>query len=245
MISTRSIAVWVGIICLLFFWQLIFLFGHFYRGLGAVFSYGVIVPAALVDGSPVWYPSVAARARELRQSGVEGDGETVFDHALALEIKIKRLKRLAKTLGLTNKPTRDLDGLIAYSKAIEEALLKDSNFQQPALAKAEALRNNIIQLGMPFIEVAKIFSEDSTGPSGGDLGRIELTSAPLWLADASRFTVGEPTPVIDGGDSFWILLIREKGDGYFYARGVSVKKSNLGDELKRMSQELPALVLVW
>ncbi len=64
--------------------------------------------------------------------------------------------------------------------------------------------------GADFAEMARVYSEDTYRPQGGDRGWIERGDLRKELADAAfGLKPGQPSEVIEVGDTFWILLVED------------------------------------
>lgn len=64
--------------------------------------------------------------------------------------------------------------------------------------------------GADFAEMARVYSEDTYRPQGGDRGWIERGDLRKELADAAfGLMPGQPSEVIEVGDTFWILLVED------------------------------------
>ena len=64
--------------------------------------------------------------------------------------------------------------------------------------------------GAPFEEMARVYSEDTYRAQGGDRGWIERGDLRKELAEAAfNLKPGQPSEVIEVGDTFWILLVED------------------------------------
>lgn len=64
--------------------------------------------------------------------------------------------------------------------------------------------------GAPFDEMARVYSEDTYRAQGGHRGWIERGDLRQELADAAfNLQPGQPSEVIEVGDTFWILLVED------------------------------------
>lgn len=64
--------------------------------------------------------------------------------------------------------------------------------------------------GAPFDEMARVYSEDTYRARGGDRGWIERGDLRKELAEAAfNLKPGQPSEVIEVGDTFWILLVED------------------------------------
>jgi peptidyl-prolyl cis-trans isomerase SurA len=64
--------------------------------------------------------------------------------------------------------------------------------------------------GAPFDEMARVYSEDTYRAQGGDRGWIERGDLRKELAEAAfNLKPGQPSEVIEVGDTFWILLVED------------------------------------
>lgn len=64
--------------------------------------------------------------------------------------------------------------------------------------------------GAPFAEMARVYSEDTYRAQGGDRGWIERGDLRKELAEAAfGLKPGQPSDVIEVGDTFWILLVED------------------------------------
>ncbi len=64
--------------------------------------------------------------------------------------------------------------------------------------------------GASFDEMARVYSEDTYRARGGDRGWIERGDLRRELAEAAfGLTPGQPSDVIEVGDTFWILLVED------------------------------------
>jgi len=64
--------------------------------------------------------------------------------------------------------------------------------------------------GAPFDEMARVYSEDTYRAQGGDRGWIERGDLRKELAEAAfNLKPGQPSEVIEVGDTLWILLVED------------------------------------
>lgn len=85
--------------------------------------------------------------------------------------------------------------------------------QTRSAAAARRLAGEILarlREGASFAEMARVYSEDTYRTQGGDRGWIERGDLRRELAEAAfGLKPGQPSDVIEVGDTFWILLVED------------------------------------
>ncbi len=92
------------------------------------------------------------------------------------------------------------------------ALMLHAGATRPREA-ARALGREILaklREGVPFADLARVYSEDTYRAQGGDRGWIERGDLRKELADAAfGLPPGQPSDLIEVGDTFWVLLVED------------------------------------
>jgi parvulin-like peptidyl-prolyl isomerase len=90
----------------------------------------------------------------------------------------------------------------------------DQATRQKIAAQLQAVRQEILQ-GLPFAEAAKKYSQDPTGPQGGDLGYFPPRSNDNdpFVRTASRLKVGELSDVVHTEYGCHLILVTDRKPG--------------------------------
>jgi peptidyl-prolyl cis-trans isomerase SurA len=91
----------------------------------------------------------------------------------------------------------------------------DANSGDSTRKMAEEIRNKV-KGGAEFATMAKTYSMDGTAESGGDWGMIDRKTLNQQLTDAAfALSPGQVSPVVQIGDSFYILFCESKKTSSF------------------------------
>jgi peptidyl-prolyl cis-trans isomerase SurA len=91
----------------------------------------------------------------------------------------------------------------------------DANSGDSTRKMAEEIRNKV-KGGADFATMAKTYSMDGTAESGGDWGMIDRKTLNQQLTDAAfALSPGQVSPVVQIGDSFYILFCESKKTSSF------------------------------
>lgn len=209
-----------------------FLYFHAHHGFGLTLANVVPVPAAVIDGSVVWYRQVAVTANELESEAGLSPTEAM-QRALLLEAHERITERLASDLGVARSKDR-----LAFMTALEAAVLASDVHQADARAKVERLVVKMDQ-GLPFYDMAVQYSEGPSAETGGDLGFVDPETLPEDLRTAAKaLAPGEVSDVVATEKSFWLVKREEmqesdEGGRLMWLRVIEVKKDLLGAVVDR------------
>jgi parvulin-like peptidyl-prolyl isomerase len=92
------------------------------------------------------------------------------------------------------------------------AIMLNGGQTRPAAAAHRLAGEILARLrdGAAFAEMARVYSEDTYRTQGGDRGWIERGDLRRELAEAAfGLKPGQPSDVIEVGDTFWILLVED------------------------------------
>lgn len=249
-----------------YFWFCLFIF--FWTPLSRVGRLAgslVIVPAAIVDGQPIWYPRVAERAHALKATTGLKNRAAVLE-SLQAELHLKRAAHLA-ACGTADPELRidddaDLRATLGWSKQKLERYL---NAPLRAAARANvcsrvsgaldhekselaSLRGEIKD-GMPFADAAKLFSEDRSAAQGGSLGTFTKSSAPTWLAPAFSLEGDAVSDVLEAPEGLWIVrVVARGGEGeaaWVQVRGILKQAPTLEERVGSDLSTNPPWVFLW
>lgn len=120
-------------------------------------------------------------------------------------------------------------GSAGYSYRLQIIRVNMKNFKQPAAAKEVLMRAmQAVKAGESFAEVAKRFSDDPTGTSGGEVGTFtkeDLTSQ--IYEQIKNLKIGETTDILEEKDR----------SSYFFFRLADLKTGH-EDQLAKMKEEI-------
>lgn len=209
-----------------------FLYFHVHHGFGLALAKVVPVPAAVIDGTVVWYRQVAITANELEdEAGLPS--EEAMQRALLLEARERIMKRLADELGVAQSDDR-----LGFATALETAVLASDAHQADARAKVERLVVKMEQ-GLPFYDMAVQYSEGPSAETGGDLGFVDPETLPEDLRTAAKaLSPGEVSGVVETAMSFWLVKSEEaqepqEDERLVWLRVIEIKKDLLGAVVDR------------
>lgn len=268
---------WVwGVGCgVLVLWLLLQLSAVFFHvGDGAVrYATRFVLPPAWVHFSPVSYHRVVETAHAFVALEIAPTYQEAFPLALGFVVRDLRVKDL-----LEDQVLAPFDGDLFTE--MDRTLLQDAGISEREQEKyiayplfriqaADVLRGGIlpsqemrlqnvlekIELGMPFADIARYFSEDSSAMNGGDLGVFLLSELPVWAQSVAEMEVGEVRSDFVGTDALWVLKVVDEGSGgidgiegngdWVHIRGVAINKPTLGAVLRAHAAEYPVWVFVW
>jgi PPIC-type PPIASE domain len=267
-IMWRSIG--LGVLALFFLLQISAVFFHAGDGVMRPFSW-LVLPPAWVRWSPVSYHRVVETAHAFVVLGIAPSYQEAFPDALGFVLRDVRLEHLLQEKDLAFSVDAQAEGVITdtdvqvlvaggVSLSEQERFLADPLLR---LRGADALRNeallsqetrlqNVLEkvdLGMPFADIARYFSEDSSAMNGGDLGVFLVSELPVWAQDAANMEVGDVRSDVVGSDAFWVVKLADAGgegeEAWVHLRAIAINKPTLAAILRADASEHPALLLVW
>lgn len=224
-----------------------------------------VLPPAWVTFTPVSYKRVAETAHAFVALHVASSYEDAFPLALAFVVRDVRLRQLLGDGGISSADvftSVDQDLLRAAGISLREQerylavpllRLRTARSLRDEMLPSQELRMQSVlekvELGMPFVDIARYFSEDSSALTGGDLGIFLLSELPVWAQAVAYMQVGEVRADFVGTDAFWVLKVVDVGgadeDAWVHLRGVAINKPTLGAVLRAHAGDHPAWVLVW
>lgn len=232
-----------------------------------------VLPPAWVHFSPVSYHRVVETAHAFVALEIAPTYQEAFPLALSFVVRDLRIEDL-----LEDQTLASFEGELFTE--MDRATLQDAGISEREQEKyieyplfrtqaADVLRGGIlpsqemrlqnvlekIELGMPFADIARYFSEDSSAMNGGDLGVFLLSELPVWAQSVAEMEVGEVRSDFVGADAFWVLKVVDAGIGggegiegngdWVQIRGVAINKPTLGAVLRAHAVEYPVWVFVW
>lgn len=257
----------VGVGCvMLALWVLLqgsAMFFHVGDGWTRGFSF-VVLPPAWVGFSPVSYHRVVETAHAFVALDVASTYQKAFPLALSFVVRDMRLQDLLSEDVDTMRelPQGDKDTLFAAgisSSEQEHFILAPLERMDAAvslrdipLASQDMRLQNVLEkidLGMPFSDIARYFSEDSSAINGGDLGVFLLRELPLWAQETATMNIDEVRSDFVGSDAFWVIKIVDKGgegdEAWVHLRGIAINKPTIAAVLRAHAAEHPAYLFVW
>lgn len=239
----------------------------FWTPLGAVgqtLGRFMIVPVAVVDGHPIWYPRVAERARALAVS-TDVSSRVALQSALNAEVRLTRAATLSAcdaaipTVQIDDDP--DFREVTGWSQRKMERFL---TIPMTAAAKAKACTGSSssldrergeledlraeIERGMPFADAAKIFSEDRSAAAGGGLGTFTAGDAPTWLQPAFALEGDAISDVLRAPEGLWIIrVVARGGEGdaaWIQVRGILKRAPTLEERVTADLIESPPWIFL-
>lgn len=229
-----------------------------------------VLPPAWVRFSPVSYHRVVETAHAFVALNIAPTYQEAFPLALGFAVRDLRVEDLLEDQILApfeEELFTEMDRVTLKDAGISER--EQEKFIEYPLFRTQAadmLRNGIlpsqemrlqnvlekIELGMPFTDIARYFSEDSSAMNGGDLGVFLISELPVWAQRVAEVEIGETRSDFVGADAFWVLKVVDKGVGgieengdWVHIRGVAINKPTLGAVLRAHAVEYPVWVFVW
>lgn len=246
--------------------------GVFFHAGDGIFRYTTrfMLPPAWIGFSPVSYHRVVETAHAFVALGVAPTYQEAFPSALAFVLRDMRVQDLLAEASLketvmdseaffTEEDMSTLrDARISLSEEkryLTDPLLRVRSTEPlrdtplPSQEMRLASVQEKIDLAMPFADIARYFSEDSSAMNGGDLGVIVVSDLPAWALGAEDMEIGEVRDGIVGSDAFWMLKMVDKGgegdSAWVHLRGIAINKPTLGALLRAHASEHPAWIFVW
>lgn len=175
---------------------------------------------AIVNGSPISAIAVDNVASQLSETGEQGDPETILNELINMEvltqaaekIELEKSPEVAAAINLQYTQTMANAYLAKISSELtftDEELRAEYDLQTANVDTAEYRAAHILVSnqetaddvladladGKDFAAMAKLYSTDPTGQSGGDLGWMQGTSLPPEIAEAiAPLETGEHAP---------------------------------------------------
>jgi peptidyl-prolyl cis-trans isomerase SurA len=111
----------------------------------------------------------------------------------------------------------------------------DANSGDSTRKMAEEIRNKV-KGGADFATMAKTYSMDGTAESGGDWGMIDRKTLNQQLTDAAfALSPGQVSPVVQIGDSFYILFCESKKTSSFIP--LPEVRDGIGKKLEQVQRQ--------
>lgn len=209
-----------------------FWYWHVHHGFGQTLAQIIPVPAAVVDGSIVWYGEVVKNARALEDDAGLTSAEAIH-RGLLLAERYAVTRRIGSALGVAPNIDR-----LAYDTAVEQALLMSDNYQGEASSRIERLQAKLKQ-GIQFKDLAMQYSEGASASVGGDLGYIDpITLPPALSSVVQAMSPGTLSAIIETRTSFWLAQCNEvienfDGTKKVWLQVIEIKKDLLGPIIDR------------
>ncbi|MEK9157079.1 MAG: peptidylprolyl isomerase [Patescibacteria group bacterium] len=259
-----ALGIGCGVFVLWLFLQMSAIFFHVGDGVMRYVS-RFVLPPAWIAFSPVSYHRVVETAHAFVALAIAPTYQEAFPLALGFVLRDIRTEDLLGDIEVSEEEIfSDADSAIFLAEGISEKeqqkYIEDSLLRARA---AELLRNNMlpsqemrlqnvlekIELGMPFADIARYFSEDSSAMNGGDLGVFLVSELPAWAQDIAIMEIDEVRSDFVGADAFWVLKVVDTGgedsEAWVQIRGVAINKPTLGAVLRAHAAEHPAWIFVW
>jgi hypothetical protein len=253
-----------GVLALWLFLQMSAIFFHV--GDSAMrFVSRFVLPPAWVSFSPISYHRVVETAHAFVALDIAPTYQEAFPLALGFVLRDVRTEDLLGDVEISQEEIfTDTDRAALLAQGISEKE-QQKYIEDPLLRAraAELLRNDMlpsqemrlqnvlekIELGMPFADIARYFSEDSSAMNGGDLGVFLVSELPVWAQDTATMEVDEIRSDFVGADAFWVLKVVDVGgegdEVWVQIRGIAINKPTLGAVLRAHAVEHPAWIFVW
>ncbi len=259
-----ALGVGCGVFVLWLLLQLSAVFFHAGDGAMRFFS-RFVLPPAWVSFSPVSYHRVVETAHAFVALDLAPTYQEAFPLALGFVLRDLRTEDLLGDVEISEEEIfTDADGAVLLAQGISDKE-QQKYIADPLLRAraAESLRNDMlpsqemrlqnvlekIDLGMPFTDIARYFSEDSSAMNGGDLGVFLVSELPVWAQDTVTMEIDEVRSDFVGADAFWALKVVDAGgedsEAWVQIRGIAINKPTLGAVLRAHAGEHPAWVFVW
>jgi hypothetical protein len=263
--------VWIvrGGVVLFFFWillQVSAMFFHVGDGWMRGFS-RFVLPPAWIGFSSASYHRVVETAHAFVALEVAPTYQEAFPLALSFVLRDVRLQDLLaegtyERGAMRELPQEDSDVLVVAGISLfeqERYLLQPlermedaASLRSTALSSQDMRLQNVLEkidLDMPFSDIARYFSEDSSAIDGGDLGVFLLGELPLWLQDVVSMEVDDVRSDFVGSDAFWVIKVVDKGgegvEAWVHLRGIAINKPTVAAVLRSHAAEHPAYLFVW
>lgn len=255
----------VGVLIFWFFLQLGAMFFHVGGGFMRGFS-RFIAPPAWVGFSPVSYHQVVETAHAFVALEIAPSYQEAFPLALGFVLRDERLMDLLPEgdVVFEDDLLTEEDRTLLLSVGISEReqvryiidpllrLRSGDSLRDETLPSHEMRIQNVLEkvdLGMPFTDIARYFSEDSSAMNGGDLGVFLLSELPVWAQAVAEMEVGDVRADFVGTDAFWVLKVVERGgadeEAWVQMYGIAINKPTLGAVLRAHAADHPSWVFVW
>lgn len=253
--------------CTLALWLLLQVSAIFFHvGDGAMrYVSRLILPPAWISSSPISYHRVVETAHAFVALRIASTYQEAFPLALDFVLRDVRMKDLLEGIEVSEeKIFTEADTALLFTHGISEKEWRE--YIQDSLLRArtaELLRNAMlpsqemrlqnvlekIQLGMPFSDIARYFSEDSSAMNGGDLGVFLVSELPAWAQDIANMEINEVRSDFVGTDAFWVLKVVDAGGAddkaWVHIQGVAINKPTVGAVLRGHAAKHPARIFVW
>ncbi len=233
----------------------------------------LVLPAAVAEGDVMGYRRVSEGAHAFVALGITSSYDEAFPLSLRFAVRDARIQAILGTkeqeivwqdysvlsdvqhqaLLAADLSEKEIDQwivkpLVRARVAQEQVRIQTELNGSPTAMRLDAIQQKL-ELGMPFADVARYFSEDSSAVDGGDLGVFLVKDLPVWLVSAKDLAIGESVFYLEGSDAFWIIRLTDKGgaddEAWVQLRGIAVNKPTLGEIISARAQEYPAWVFVW
>ena len=241
------------------------MFFHGGNGVFRPFTWSVL-PPVWVGIHPLSYHRVVETAHAFVALDVVQTYQEAFPLALAFCVRDVRLRLLMREGDITLSSERD-DNTFTES---DTAILRDAGIsvrEQEAYLHTPLLRMraagalqdvflpsqemrlaNIqekIDLGMPFGDIARYFSDDASAIVDGDLGVFTKDTLPSWASGVWDMEPGDVRGDFIGSDAFWVLRLDAKNESTIRLRGIAVNKPTIDAIIRAHREEHRAWVFVW
>ncbi len=85
----------------------------------------------------------------------------------------------------------------------------------PQISMAKEIRGKLVDKGVKFEEMAKLYSQDSSRQAGGDWGWVDRKTLNETLTNAAfKLDVNKVSPVLEQGNSYYLLKVTERKAAY-------------------------------
>ncbi len=213
----------------------------------------VVLPAAIVDGRPVWYPRVATFAKIARAEEPTMKKRDVVELGLQEAVYEARVRNiLRQTHAPFDQKNREdpVAGVVELSRAANAAVFASVDLQSDVKLRLDGLRSRIVNDGLPFGDAAMRYSEHPSAKFNGDLGLLDSQTVPGWMKKVFELSVLEVSQPINGLDSYWLFLIRSeagKDAEHMGGRvsGIAFRKKELPAIIAKSAKNDRPWVFVW
>lgn len=204
---------------------------HRYSGFVGSITEFIPIPAGFVNSRMIMYGDVVQIARLLEYSTT--DRQNVFDSALSCILKQTYVNELVQELDISisgdeidNYISKQvgLDGFLKqiswsekqYVKFVVEPLLLEQKVEvatdnyeryqvEPQLTLAQIQDN--LDLGIPFYDVAKQYSQDASAVIGGDIGIFARDQLSSGFESVWNLKSGQISDILDLGASYALIYV--------------------------------------